>query len=104
MRHDWGSGAPSSKCQALDGNLVDQHGFRDLEVDMQAWFVWAWIFAVFAIAAVIVVRQFISGGNTSRGLWSGGEVPVSDGASGATTSDCSSSPGGDGGACGSSGG
>jgi hypothetical protein len=71
---------------------------------MQQWFVWLWIFAVFAIAVVVVVRRRAGGGNISRSPWPGGEVPASDGASGTTTSDCGSSAGGDGGACGTSGG
>jgi hypothetical protein len=64
---------------------------------MQSWFVWVLIFAVPAMAA-LMVRQLISGGaKSSRDPWPGGEVPVSGDASGTRTSDCSSSTGADGG-------
>ena len=75
----------------------------DLEVGMQQWFVWAWIFAMFAIVIVVVLRNLIKG-NTSQGPSGGAHNPIYDGASGTTTSDCGSSSGGDGGACGTSGG
>jgi hypothetical protein len=79
----------------------------ELEVNMQQWvpsaILTVLVFVILYRLFLILCRSFGSSRVTSQGSWGGPHVPISDGASGATSSDSGSFGGGDSGACGSGG-